>query len=221
MKNANTYRGSAYGLLIFLGIVAFDVFNFATTRDALGSFLANSNLWGVPLKDALAIAFCAVDLGGVASIFTKEKGLNEPWYVWMLAAGWLAASVINAMLTWWAVMMTMQAAPAMQNPLISAADLIKVAPVILACVVWLIRILIIGSLVVAASHPETSRTPERKPALQPAQPVPSARPATPVRPVSSVTSPTPISVNQKTGAVSGPEGAAASAKFTSPFLEAR
>lgn len=163
-----------FGGIIVFGLGAFDIFNFATTQDALRSFLGDAKLLIVPIATALAIAFCAVDLGGLASIFTKEKGLGEPWYVWMLGAGWLVASMANAFLTYWAVLMGMTSAPALTNPKFSAEAVLNVVPVMLAITVWLIRLLIIGSMIVAGNHHRPVARPMARPAIKPGIPQPVA-----------------------------------------------
>lgn len=157
-----------FGGMLLLGLAAFDVFNFATTQEALHSFLGKAKLFGIPTAAALAVAFCMVDLGGLASLFTKERGLNEPWYVWTLGIGWLIASIGNAFLTYWAVMTGMTNAPALINPMFSPRAVLNTVPILMAVTIWLIRLLLIGSLVVAGNrHEKIDRKPIAKPAARP------------------------------------------------------
>jgi hypothetical protein len=138
-----------FSLMILVGLLAFDVFNFATTKAALESFMGTGKVLGIVVAQALAVAFCAVDLGGLTSLFTEDKGFDEPWWVWMFGAGWLIASAINAALTWWAILLGMPSAPAINNPLFTAQQLYNVVPVVIAVTVWLIRLLLVGATIVA------------------------------------------------------------------------
>jgi hypothetical protein len=144
-SNKRTY----FGFLIVIGLLAFDLFNFATTKTSLESFIGAETILGISIAQALAIAFCAVDLGGLTSLFTSEKGIDEPWWVWMFGAGWLVASLANAALTWWAVLLGIQTAPAIRNPLFTAEQLYTYVPAILAITVWLIRLLLVGTTIIA------------------------------------------------------------------------
>jgi hypothetical protein len=186
----NLPKSAILGLLIFLGLAAFDVFNFATTRDALSSIIT-ATLLNIPLSWPLAVAFCAIDLGGIASVFTKEKGFREPWYVWMLGAGWIIASIANSGLTFMAIRMGMASAPIMHNPLIPADIAIKWVPILLASVIWLIRVMIIGSIIVADNHKEPVVAKPAQPAFRMAgssRPMPKPNPQ-PVRPMVAVPGP--------------------------------
>jgi hypothetical protein len=145
LGNKRTY----FSLMIVFGLLAFDVFNFATTKTALESFMGTGKVLGIVVAQALAVAFCMVDLGGLTSLFTEEKGFDEPWWVWMFGAGWLLASAINAALTWWAILLGMPNVPAINNPLYTAEQLFTYVPVILAVAVWLIRLLLVGATIVA------------------------------------------------------------------------
>jgi hypothetical protein len=138
-----------FSLMVVVGLLAFDLFNFATTKTALESFMGSARVLGIVVAQALAVAFCAVDLGGLTSLFTEEKGFNEPWWVWMFGAGWLTASAINAALTWWAVLLGMPSAPAVNNPLFTAQQLYTYVPAVLAVAVWLIRLLLVGATILA------------------------------------------------------------------------
>jgi hypothetical protein len=153
-----------FGLVIVIGLIAFDIFNFATTQNALNSFSLGS-LWGIRMSIALAVAFCAIDLAGLASLFTHEKGMDEPWWVWMFGAGWLVASAVNAIGTWWAILLGMQDAPAINNPMFTAQQLYYFVPVILALTVWLIRLLLIGSTILAWDNEQPER-PRSRPVMK-------------------------------------------------------
>lgn len=145
-----------FSFIVLVGLFAFDLFNYATTQAALSSFITDM-VFGIGVAQVLAIAFCTADLGGLTSIFTYERGLmKEPWWVWMFTAGWLITSTINAFLTWWAILIGMQGAP-MSNPLYTAEELYKTVPVAIAAAVWIIRLLLVGSTIVAWDHPTAKK----------------------------------------------------------------
>ena len=141
----------ALGITILIALIAFDLFNYDSTRAALESFFFGATVFGMQWSVVLAIAACGIDLGGVASIFTPERGRDEPMFVWLLGAGWLIASVINALGTWWSVVIRMDP-NVTGNSMASRAILMSFVPVILAVFVWLTRILIIGAIVSAGEN---------------------------------------------------------------------
>ena len=149
------------GSLILAALFSFEIFNFGTTEFSLASFFGAAAVFGAPWSLVLAIAACGTDLAGVASIFTPEKGGDEPWYIWLLGAGWLIASVINAMLTWWAVSVSMP--KGLSSDLVTHTELIAYVPLIIAIFVWLTRVSIIGAVIAAGgSFLEGNRSKARK-----------------------------------------------------------
>jgi len=90
-KTLRTRSGSVYTLVIVLALAAFEIFNFSVThfalRDMLGDYGTGMLTW--PL--ILALAFCAMDIAGIASILSSsEEADRSGWYLlgaWVLAAG--------------------------------------------------------------------------------------------------------------------------------------
>ena len=59
---------------------------------------------------------------------------------------------MNAMLTWWGVSIAISNHQTLGNSIVDRATLLKVVPVFVAVMVWLIRVLIIGTFSVAGDH---------------------------------------------------------------------
>jgi hypothetical protein len=121
------------------------MFNYSTTQYSLQDLLGNLKFMGIPWAVILAIAFCGIDFAGLARMFTPEQGANEPNEVWYLFGAWLLAATMNAFLTWWGVSVAMLNHGNSGNTILGQDTIIKVMPVFVAIMVWLIRILIIGT----------------------------------------------------------------------------
>jgi len=159
-------RGLLFGLLIVTALLAFELFNYSTTDFALSDLLGELRFAGIRWATILAIAFCGIDFAGIARLFTPEQGADEPAEVWYLFGAWLLAATMNAMLTWWGVSIALLNHETLGNAVIQHETLLKVVPVFVAVMVWLIRILIIGTFSVAGER-LFSDASERRP--RPAQ----------------------------------------------------
>lgn len=195
IRNRKFNRGAAWGMMIIGALLSFEVFNFSTTQFALRDMLGDLTFAGFRWATILAIAFCGIDFAGIARIFTPEQGRDEPAEVYYLFGAWLLAAGFNATLTWWGVSVAVaengnvHAAGAL-----SAETLTKVVPIFVAVMVWLVRLLIIGTFSLAGdrlfttadqpsvqhrpqyqSQPQTQRAynnpqPQQRPAYQNSQP---------------------------------------------------
>ena len=146
-------RGAAWGGTILFALFAFEVFNFSTTQFALRDVLGDLTFAGVRWATILAIAFCGIDFAGIARIFTPEQGRDEPAEVYYLFGAWLLAAGFNASLTWWGVSVAIvNHSSAAAGAVVSNATLTKVVPVFVAVMVWLIRVLIIGTFSLAGDR---------------------------------------------------------------------
>ncbi len=151
--------------MLFVGIIlcallAFEVFNYSTTDHALGDLLGNLTFIGIPWSTILALAFCGIDFAGIARLFTPEVGKDEPKEVWYLFGAWLLAATMNAILTWWGVSMAIASHPVQSSSIVDQSTINKIVPVFVAVMVWVIRILIIGTLSLALDrmlHPEVEQ----------------------------------------------------------------
>ncbi|MCB9112077.1 MAG: hypothetical protein H6634_12620 [Anaerolineales bacterium] len=152
LKNMSLKRGAIFGGMILSALLAFEVFNFGTTSFALRDVLGDLKFMGMYWSSVLAFAFCGIDFAGIARIFTPEQGRDEPAEVWYLFGAWLLAAAFNAMLTWWGVSVAIQNHPASGTILVGQATMSTVVPIFVASMVWLIRVLLIGTFSVAGER---------------------------------------------------------------------
>ncbi len=144
------------GVIMVVSLLAFEIFNFDTTRFALTDFLGNVKFFGLTWAAILAVAFCAIDFAGLVRIFTPQRGDEEPKEVWYLMGAWFLGATMNAIMTWWAVSLTLLGHD-FGNEVLSRGQLLKIVPVFVAVLVWLTRILFIGALGVAGERLLTIR----------------------------------------------------------------
>jgi hypothetical protein len=155
-------RKAIIGAILIVALVAFEVFNFDTTRYALESLLGDVNFLGISWAVILAIAFCAIDFAGLTSIFTPESGNHGHRSTWYLMGAWLLGATMNAIMTWWAVNLTLLNHD-LGNEVLSREELLRFVPLFVAVLVWLTRILFIGAFSIAGSHLfDTQSTGQRK-----------------------------------------------------------
>jgi len=187
-------RGLLFGVLILCALLAFEMFNYSTTDFALSDLLGNLRFLGIRWATILAIAFCGIDFAGIARLFTPEQGADEPAEVWYLFGAWLLAATMNAMLTWWGVSIAILNHESLGNAVVSRENLLKVVPVFVAVMVWLIRILIIGTFSVAGDRlfsQSDRRVRSRQTGIQPAYSRPASAARSLVQPASAGFRPSP------------------------------
>lgn len=139
-------QATAFGLVIVLALAAFEVFNYSTTQFALADLLGDLRFLGIPLATVLALAFCGMDFGGLARLFTPQEHKGDHLETWYLLAAWFLAAGMNAILTWWSVSLAALNQPRLGNGILTREQVISLVPVFVAAIVWLIRILLIGAL---------------------------------------------------------------------------
>lgn len=152
LKNISIKRGAIFGGILISALLAFEVFNFGTTSFALRDILGDLTFAGVSWSSLLAFAFCGIDFAGIARIFTPEQGADEPAEVWYLFSAWLLAAGFNASLTWWGVAVAIHNHTAEGSLLVGQSTMTQVVPIMVAGMVWLIRVLIIGTFSVAGER---------------------------------------------------------------------
>ncbi len=201
LRRAVSRRGMVFGLILILALLAFEVFNYSTTQFALADMLGDLRSAGLRWSVVLAIAFCGIDFAGIARLFTPQLGREEPTEVWYLFGAWLLAASFNAALTWWGVSVAIINHRAAGGVLVGQSMLTRFVPVLVAVMVWMIRVLIIGTFSLAgenmfsmADERPASRPASYRPAQPTAQPRmpsnpayaarPAPKPAPPARPVS-------------------------------------
>jgi len=162
----NTFRQMprqfVIGIILVLALFAFEMFNFDTTRYALSDLLGDVRFMSMSWAAILAIAFCAIDFAGLARLFTPQRGRNEPKEVWYLMGAWLLGATMNAIMTWWAVSLTLLNHN-LGNEVLSREQLLHIVPVFVAVLVWLTRILFIGAVTVAGERLIDFHTTQTRP----------------------------------------------------------
>jgi hypothetical protein len=167
MQRATRQRSLLFSLLIVGALLAFEIFNYSTTDFAMADLLGDLRFAGMRWSTILALAFCGIDFAGIARLFTPEQGRDEPAEIWYLFGAWLLAATMNAMLTWWGVSIAILQHQSLGIALISREALLKGAPIFVAIMVWLSRVLIIGTFSVAGENlfvQADQRVPVRTPA---------------------------------------------------------
>ena len=153
------------GLLLLVALLAFETFNFDTTRYALTDFFGSTNFASVRWATILAIAFCAIDFAGLIRFFTPERGQESSAEVWYLMGAWMLAATLNALMTWWAITLTLLNHD-LGNEIMSREELLRYAPLFVAALVWLTRLLFIGAFSVAGSYIFDFQRPSGQPTAQ-------------------------------------------------------
>lgn len=157
------------GGILFIALIAFEIFNFDTTRYALDNLLGGVTFGRLSWSAILAVAFCSIDFAGLARLFTPEKGADEPTQVWYLTGAWLLGATMNAVMTWWAISLTLLNHP-LGNEVLGRDQLLVYVPIFVAALVWVTRILFIGSIAVAGDHllhPDKPRTSKSRTQAKP------------------------------------------------------
>jgi hypothetical protein len=188
LKGVTSRRGFAWGVIILCALAAFEIFNYSTTEFALGDVLGDLRFLGFRWSTILALAFCGIDFAGIARLFTPEQGRNEPAEVWYLFGAWLLAAGMNATLTWWGVSVAIVNHSSLAGGVVvTNATLTKVVPVFVAVMVWLIRVLIIGTFSVAGDRLFSQLDTQK--GLRPAASLPQLTTASALRPRTAVSTP--------------------------------
>jgi hypothetical protein len=147
-------RKAIYGLILAVALIGFEVFNYSTTELALGDLLGDLRFAGFRWATILAVAFCGIDFAGIARLFLPDShDSRETWY---LMGAWLIAATMNAVLTWWSISLALVNRTLQSSSFISQEMLVEVIPVFIAVLVWVTRILLIGTFSFGASLSEGS-----------------------------------------------------------------
>ncbi len=167
LRGMNISRGAMFAVILLVALLAFEVFNYSTTDFALTDLLGDDlKFMGVRWATILSIAFCGIDFAGIARLFTPEKGRNEPAEVWYLFGAWLLAAAMNATLTWWGVSVAINSHTPLGSAVLPRDTLLTGVPIFVAVLVWVIRLLLIGTFSIAGerifSMAEDTYRPDRR-----------------------------------------------------------
>jgi hypothetical protein len=184
------------GVILFMALLAFELFNFDTTQFALTNLLGEVRFLGILWATILAIAFCSIDFAGLFRLFTPQRGAGENKEVWYLMGAWLIGATMNAIMTWWAVSLTLLDHN-LGNEVLSREQLLRYVPIFVAVLVWLTRILFIGAFSVTGEQfverrPSTANSKRNAVQANGAAPGPT-RSASPSRLKAAPASPPPAS----------------------------
>ena len=175
MQKKSIHTAGIYSAIIIFALIAFEAINYSTTAFALRDLLGNLKFAGIHWSTLLALAFCSLDFAGFARLVTQKGHNREEKGAWYLFAAWLIAAAFNATLTWWGVTIAIANHSLRSAEIVTMRNLTTLVPVMVAIMVWLIRVLIIGSLTSAlekkasesnaASHPVVPAriSPENRP----------------------------------------------------------
>lgn len=147
-----SHRNIAFGLIILLALVSFETFNFSTTEFALTDLFGPFTFAGISWATILALAFCSIDFAGIARLMTPERPDGQASEVWYLLGAWFLGATMNAVLTWWAVSLALIGHSGLGNEVLGREALLSGVPVFIAALVWLIRVLLIGTLTLAGQR---------------------------------------------------------------------
>ena len=189
-------RGAIFGTILMAALAAFEVFNFSTTQFALQDMLGDITFAGMRWATILALAFCGMDFAGIARIFTPEQGRDEPIEIRFLFGAWLLAAAFNAGLTWWGVSVAIISHQSSGASLLAPGVMARGVPVFVATMVWLIRVLIIGTFSIAGERLFTvaEDRSSRRPFVGREEPRQQPRPATNPIPTYAKPAPRPFPV---------------------------
>ncbi len=148
-------RTSLFGLIMIGALIAFEVFNYGTTEFALTDLLGGLRFAGLRWSTILALAFCSMDFAGIARLFSPDQGDNRSGELWYLLGAWLLAATMNAVLTWWAVSLALIGHTGLGNEILGREALLSSVPVFVALLIWLIRILMIGTFTLTGKRLST------------------------------------------------------------------
>jgi hypothetical protein len=163
-------RARLLGLVLLGALIAFELFNYSTTEFALSDLLGGMSLGSLRWATILALAFAAMDFAGIAWLFTprpQDRGLHS----WYLIGAWFLAATMNATLTWWSVSLALVSHPSIGGLLIGQQAMLRGVPAFVAALVWLLRILLIGSFSLRVPGPAASPRLARLSPQAPVQPV--------------------------------------------------
>lgn len=146
--------------------------------------LGDEYVLGLGWATVLAIAFCTIDFAGLLRIFLPDARHKVPTELWYLMGAWLLGATLNAIMTWWAVSLALLNRP-LGNEVLDRDMLLLVVPIFVACLVWLTRILFIGSLSLASGYLFAEQSavrplsqPQRDPRRSSPTPLPKLTPVT-------------------------------------------
>ena len=159
-------RSQTYTIAVIVSaLIAFEFFSFSSTDFALQDILGDQGIGFVRWSTILALAFCGLDFAGITRLLAiNPKNQHSETGGWLLLAAWVLAAAMNTALTWWGISVVIYNQPVENALIMDPMFYVTVIPVVVAVVIWCIRILIIGTLVTSLKpQPErTQKAPDGK-----------------------------------------------------------
>jgi hypothetical protein len=172
--------------LLAIALLAFEIFNYGTTEYALTDLMGSAGFGGLRWATILAVAFCAIDFAGLTRIFTPDGTPGQNSEAWYLMGAWGLGALMNAIMTWWAVSLTLLGNN-FGNEILSREQLLQWVPFFVAILVLVTRILFIGALSVATDRlMRQHQAPDSRGARVPAGQLLPARQAATLRPAAAL-----------------------------------
>ncbi len=147
----STPRQTIVGALLITSLLAFELFNFDSTQFALGDLLGETSFMNIRWATILAVAFCAIDFAGLTYLLGPDGSSQDQREIWYLMGAWLLGATMNALMTWWAVSLSLLDLHN-GNVILSHEQLLNIVPMLVAGLVWVTRILFIGAFSIAGSR---------------------------------------------------------------------
>jgi lysylphosphatidylglycerol synthetase-like protein (DUF2156 family) len=146
----NTSRNSATIFTKLIALLAFEGFNYLATVFALSSLFGIQATNDMTWAAVLAVAFCFIDVTGIVSFYIPSRATRQTKSDRRLVTAWLLAAGLNTLLTWYGIATAILVRQFQTGWIVDSNALVKILPVSMTIIIWLIRVLIIGSF----SHPD-------------------------------------------------------------------
>jgi hypothetical protein len=135
-----------YIIVFVVALSAFEAFNYSTTDFALSDLLGDLKFAGIAWSTLLSVAFCGIDFAGIALLLAAPAHNEDNRSAWFMFGAWILAATMNAILTWWGVVLAIQSHPVVSAGVVDESFVTRTVPVFIALMVWVICILLVGSL---------------------------------------------------------------------------
>ncbi|MBW6465243.1 MAG: hypothetical protein K0B06_01910 [Brevefilum sp.] len=139
-------KDALYVIVFVLALFAFEAFNYSTTDFALSDLLGELRFAGIAWSTLLSFAFCGIDFAGIALLLAAPAHKEDNRSAWFMFGAWILAATMNAILTWWGVVLAIQSHPVVSAGVVDEGFVTRTVPVFIALMVWVLRILLVGSL---------------------------------------------------------------------------
>lgn len=139
---------TAYIVLVFVALLAFEIFNLSTTEYALKDIWGNAGVLSLAFATIVAVIFCAIDFAPISRLlFPEAKRKANAWFYVFCA--WCLGIGMNAALTHHAITVAIANHVSAGSVFVNQSLITRFVPIFVTIMVVLIRAIIIGTLSVA------------------------------------------------------------------------